>query len=264
MPVNAPGEYYRAEEKFRSAKTREDKILALEEMIRLLPRHHGSENMIAQLKSRLAKLRKEGESKKGGRREGVAKEGDAQICLVGYTNSGKSMLLSKLTNARPKVSETPYTTVKPEIGMMDYDGIKIQIVEIPSTFEPEYVSITRNSDLVILVSKGDDIRQLEGFLEDKYIRTKHIIINPKEESPESIKSKIWKVLDLMIVYTKKKNEVSPMALKTGSSVRDFAQRIHKDFIRNFRFARVFRRSREIKAGLNYILQDRDVVEIYTK
>jgi hypothetical protein len=61
MPVNAPAEYFKAEEKFHSSKTREEKIAALEEMIRLLPRHHGSENMIAQLKSRLSKMKKEGD-----------------------------------------------------------------------------------------------------------------------------------------------------------------------------------------------------------
>ncbi len=53
MPVNAPIEYYKAEEKYRLAKTRDEKIRYLEEMIRLLPRHHGSEKMLAQLKKRL-------------------------------------------------------------------------------------------------------------------------------------------------------------------------------------------------------------------
>ena len=135
MPVNAPMEYYKAEEKFKSAKSKDDKIAALEEMIRLLPRHHGSENAHAQLTSRLSKLKKESE-KKGARRLGIKKEGDAQICLIGLANAGKSTLLSKLTDAKPKISVTPYTTTKPEIGMMDYKGIKVQLVEIPSTFDP--------------------------------------------------------------------------------------------------------------------------------
>ncbi len=92
MPVNAPFEYYRAEEKFKSAKTKEEKIAALEEMVRMMPRHHGSENALAQLKSRLAKLRKEGE-RKGSKKTGIKKEGEAQVCLIGFANSGKSWLL---------------------------------------------------------------------------------------------------------------------------------------------------------------------------
>ena len=161
MPVNAPVEYFKAEDRFRSAKSREEKIAALEEMIRLLPRHHGSENAHAQLRSKLAKLKKE-TKKKGGTKTSIAKEGEAQVCLIGYTKSGKSWLLSKLTHAKPKISETPFTTTKPEVGMMDYEGVKIQIVEIPSTFEPEHLSIARSCDLVVLVSKGEDIKKLEN------------------------------------------------------------------------------------------------------
>ncbi|HLC77379.1 MAG TPA: GTP-binding protein, partial [archaeon] len=64
MPVNAPREYYVAEEHFHKAKSKEEKIAALEEMLRLMPRHHGSENALAQLKARLAKMKK-GSDKKG-------------------------------------------------------------------------------------------------------------------------------------------------------------------------------------------------------
>src|SRR3989338_9289658 len=134
MPVNAPYEYYKAEEKFKSAKSKAEKIAALEEMLRLMPRHHGSENVLAQLKARLSKLRKESDKKGGGRRAGVKKEGDAQVCIIGLANTGKSTLLAKLTEAKPKIAQAPYTTTRPEVGMMDYKGIKVQLVEIPSTF----------------------------------------------------------------------------------------------------------------------------------
>lgn len=265
MPVNAPAEYFRAEDRFHAAKSRDEKIAALEEMIRLLPRHHGSENAHAQLRAKLAKLKKE-PAKKGARRAAVVKEGEAQVCLVGYTKSGKSWLLSKLTSAKPKISETPYTTTAPEIGMMDYEGVKVQIVEIPSTFEPEHMSIARSCDLVVLISKGEDINQLEGFLKDNFIRTSHILVNPRLEEIGDIREKIWKALGLIIVYTKK--ERSPMALKKNAAVRDFAQRIHKDFVKNFRFARVWRKNRggtrEIQAGLDYRLENKDVVELHAK
>lgn len=269
MPVNAPIEYFRAEDRFRSAKGKEGKIAALEEMIRLLPKHHGSENAHAQLKSKLAKLRKE-TKKKGGTKTSIAKEGEAQVCLIGYTKSGKSWLLSKLTHARPKISETPFTTTRPEIGMMDYEGVKIQIVEIPSTFEPEHLSIARSCDLVVLVSKGEDIKKLEELMDKNFLRTKYIFINPRLERIEQVREKIWESLELMLVYTKKREtgKIFPMALKKNSTVRDFAARIHKDFLKNFRFARILRKqndkTREIKAGLNYKLHERDIVELFTK
>jgi hypothetical protein len=266
MPVNAPPEYYRAEEKFRNAKTKEEKIAALEEMIRLMPKHHGSEAALAQLKSRLAKLRKESAARGGrggGHASAIVKEGDAQVCLIGLTNSGKSYLLRELTDAEPEVAEHPYTTTKPEIGMMDYKGIKVQLVEIPSTFLPEYMAIARTSDRIALVIKDEnDKEKLLQLLESNFVRSKSLFVNPWTEQPEQIKERIWHSLGLIIVYSKKTN--TPMALHAGSTVKEFALRIHKDFVKNFRFARVWRNNRQTQAGLEYRLEDSDVVEIYTK
>jgi len=264
MPVNAPAEYFHAEEKFHSAKTKEEKIAALEEMIRLLPRHHGSENAIAQLKSRLAKLKKETAGrKKGGHAFSIAKEGEAQVCFIGFTNSGKSFLLSKLTDAKPAIADHPYTTTKPEIGMMDYKGVKIQIIEIPSTFEPQYFSIARTSDAIILIARHEkEEEELKKLLQDNFIRVRFTVVNPWSETTDHIKEKIWHLLDFMIVYSKKTK--TPMALHAGSTVKHFAQRIHKDFVRNFRFARISRGNRIIQAGLDYKLQDNDIVDIHTK
>jgi ribosome-interacting GTPase 1 len=260
MPVNAPAEYFKAEEKFKSARNKEEKIAALEEMIRLLPRHHGSENAHAQLKSRLAKLRKESE-KKGARKVGVSKEGDAQVCLLGFTNSGKSSLLAGLTNAKPVISEHEYTTTKPEIGMMDYSGIKIQLIEIPSTFDSEYLSIARSAELIVLVIRNaEERKKIKKLVEDNFIRTKAIFVNPFKEELAAIKKNIWAALGLIIVYTKKAK--TPMALPRNSTVRDFALRIHKDFVKNFRFARLWRGNRMIQAGLKYRLEENDVVEVH--
>ena len=261
MPVNAPAEYFKAEEHFKSAKTREERILALEEMIRLLPRHHGSEKALAQLKSRLAKLKKEAPSKGGAHKEGIKKEGEAQICIVGLTNSGKSWLLSKLTKAEPKISESAYTTTKPFLGTMDYNGIKLQLVEIPSTFLPEYMSIARNSDAIMIAYRNEtDKERMKEIMEANYIRQKHVFINPWKDDIQDTRKNIWNLLGLIIVYAKKSG--SPMALKTGSTVRDFAERVHKDFIKNFRFARIVRGDKLIQAGLKYKLVDVDVVEIH--
>lgn len=271
MPVNAPAEYFKAEEKFKSAKSKEEKIAALEEMIRLLPKHHGSENAHAQLKARLAKLKKETE-KKGGHRAGIKKGGDAQICIIGLANSGKSTMLAKLTDAKPKISATPYTTTRPEIGMMDYKGIKVQLVEIPSTFDPEYMSIARSADAIIIVANNEKEQEIiERVLENNYIRHKAVVVNADEDRNE-LKEKIWSLLGLIIVYSKKTEwndakgvkQATPMSLQPNSTVKDFAERIHKDFVTNFRFARITRNGRIMQAGLNYRLQDGDVIELHVK
>ncbi|MBI4018169.1 MAG: TGS domain-containing protein [Candidatus Aenigmarchaeota archaeon] len=264
MPVNAPAEYFAAENRFQSAKSREERIAALEEMIRLLPKHHGSEQMHAQLKSKLAKLKKEAPAgRKGARKAGIAKEGEAQVCLIGLTNSGKSALIAALTQARPQVSHHPYTTTRPEVGMLDYRGVKIQLVEIPATFEPEYLSMVRSSDAVAVVARNpEELKQTEKILADNFVRIKSVAVNPWKESAAEIKERIWRLLGFIITYSKKTG--TPMALPRGATVRDFAERIHKDFVRNFRFARLLRSGMAKQVGLDYVLEDGDVVDIHTK
>ncbi len=278
MPVNPPAEYYLAEEKFRNAKSKEDKIIAMEEMIRQMPKHHGSEKALADLKSKLSKLKKEAASSKKGKgssKFSVHKEGEAQVCLIGFTNSGKSWLLNKLTRSKAVVSGHPYTTTKPEVGMMDYKGVKIQVVEIPATFEREHIAIARTAELIVLVvgEAGEELK-LEGILKGNFIATMRIEANPWKESPDEIKQNIWEALAMMIVYTKKKvhNDskgpaTSPMAMPVGGTVRDFTQRIHRDFERNFRFARVWttdKKGRQLikQVGLDYKLKNNDIVELY--
>ncbi|MBI5060740.1 MAG: TGS domain-containing protein [Candidatus Aenigmarchaeota archaeon] len=271
MPVNPPQEYYIAEQKYLSARSVEEKIACLEEMIRLMPKHHGSETALAQLKSRLAKLKRDSAKKKPGRKAGIAKEGEAQVCLMGFTNSGKSFLLKKLTGAKPEIAEHPYTTIKPEVGMMDYNGIKIQIVELPSTFQPEFMSIARTADAIALLCRDEEEKnELLNILKSNFIRSPVIAVDALRESLDSIKTEIWRVLGLIIVYTKAGKKLSPMALPIKSTVKDFAMRIHKDFIKNFRFARLLRtisgsqQIRNMQVGLDYTLQDGDIVELHTK
>src|SRR3990170_363712 len=103
MPANLTPEYRRAEQQFRSAKTTEDKIAALEEMLRVIPKHKGTDGLQGDLKARLAKLRKQ-PAKKGARASHshmVPREGAGQVALVGPPNTGKSALLAALTHASP-------------------------------------------------------------------------------------------------------------------------------------------------------------------
>lgn len=269
IPINATVDYYKAEEKYNQARTRIEKIAALEEMIREIPKHKGTENTLAQLKSKLSKLKSQ-TSKKGQRKEGIKKEGYAQVCILSMPNIGKSTLMKNITNAEPEVGDYPYTTFKPELGAMDYKGIKIQIIEIPSSFEPEYLSITRTADLVVLLyNDKKDLDELLKICDKNLIKTKKIQLQ-RFTDPEKIKQDIWSALNLIIVYTRdrmKKKADKPMALKKGSSIEDFAKEIHKDFVKDFKFAKIWRKNDDVnekQVGLKYILKDEDVVEIYTK
>ena len=168
MPINAGYEYVNAEKVYLNAKTLDEKIVALEEMIRVSPKHKGSKNLLAELRTRLKKLtEKKEKSKKVGKStfKSIKKEG-YQVALVGLPNSGKSSLLAKLTNARPKISELPFTTKSPELGTMDYNGAKAQIVDLPSIGSESFdIGTVNTADcLVLVVQKLEDKEKIEPLL----------------------------------------------------------------------------------------------------
>lgn len=274
MPVNAPVEYYKAEEAYKSARTREEKIKYLEEMIRLLPKHKSSENVLAQLRSRLAKLKKQKETKVGRQTFSIKKEGVGQVCLIGLSNSGKSTLLKQLTGVDVEIAEFPYTTIKPEVGMMRYEDVWIQIIEIPSTFDPQWMGIAHSADLIIRVVDGDgnidgQRKELNEVLKKFRIKTKAIkVITKRPINLEKLKSEIWNNLDVIRVYTKtqgKSAEKKPIVMKKGSTVKDAVKEIHKEFLKHFRFVRIWGKSVKFDGttvGLEHVLEDGDIIQIF--
>jgi len=268
MPTNVTVEYTKAQGKYLNAKTKEEKIAALEDMLSAVPDHKGTENLRKELKQRLAKLRQQKESKASRKSIMIPKEGDAQVCILGLTQSGKSTLLSKLTNARPKISEHPFTTTKPQIGTFEFEGVKIQMIEIPSSFRSVFMSIVQSSDGIILIYRNnDDLNQLKDILANFRIRRPFVEIK-KDDDVERIKNSVWNMLGLIRIYCKepgKKPEKKALVLKKNSTVEDAAKKIHKDFIKYFKFARVWGSSKYPgeKVGSDYTLRDKDILEIHT-
>lgn len=270
MPTNVTVEYVKAQQKYLDAKTKEEKIAALEEMISAAPAHKGGENLRKELKQRLSKLKQKTEAKASRKTITIPKEGDAQVCILGLTQSGKSTLLSKLTNAKPEISDHTYTTTHPEVGTCDYGGVKIQLIEIPSNFKPVFMSIAQSSDGLILLYKNENEKEeLKEILSNLKIRKTFIEVS-REERPEEIKEKIWKNLDLIRVYCKepgRKPEKKPLVLKKGSTVFDVASKLHRDFIKYFKFARVWGKSAKHigqSFGFDHKLEDGDIVEFHKK
>ena len=269
--TNQSPAYQRAHGRFLSAQTDEERLEALEEMIRECPKHKSSENMLSNLKTRYKKLKEKIEKgKKSGKssKTGIKKE-DMQAVIIGLTNTGKSSLLALLTNASPSISEFQFTTNEPAIGIMDYQGVGIQLIENPPV-ESEYhdKGLTNSADtLLIMVTKIEQIEKVEKHLEkahgkkiivfnktdtlsekekrkisatlaSKYSKKyKFVLISAKtNENIEELKNKIFQSFDKIRVYTKEPGKDMkeaksrrPIILSPGSSVKEVAEKILKGF-----------------------------------
>ena len=104
-----------------------------------MPKHKATDKLQADLKSRIAKLRKQPKKKTGSRTfsHHIPREGAAQIALVGPANAGKSSLLRSLTHAKPEIAEYPFTTREATAGMMPFEDIGFQLVDLHGLFSQQ-------------------------------------------------------------------------------------------------------------------------------
>jgi len=173
MPANLTQQYLKAEQRYKAAGTDEERLDALEEMLREIPKHKGTEHLQADLKKRRSKLKAaiEGGGKKGGTKHvdvfHVPKSGAGQIALVGMPNAGKSAILAALTNAPVHVAEFPFATDKPVPGMAKFEDVPIQLVDAPpitADFAPPgLVNTYRSADMLAIVIDlaGSVLEQME-------------------------------------------------------------------------------------------------------
>lgn len=162
MAANLTLQYYKAEEVYRKARTTPEKIDALLEMLRVIPKHKGTDHLQGALKAKLRETRQayaqELKTPKGGRSSKLPRQGCATVVVIGGPNSGKSQLVASLSNAAPKVAPYPYTTQEPTTGMVDFDGVRIQFVDTPpvagNLVEPYLVDFVRTADLVLCCFDG--------------------------------------------------------------------------------------------------------------
>ena len=182
MPANLPPSYFEAEKRYREAKAPAEGIAALEEMLAIMPKHKGTDKLKADLRRRISKLKsKQQQKKKLGRRDRsytIEREGVGQAVLLGTPNVGKSALVAALTNADPPVADFPHSTWKPTPGMMYFENVQIQLIDMPPVSkehtEPWLLDIARRADIILVVVnvQTDPMQQLEetvSFLKDNRI-----------------------------------------------------------------------------------------------
>lgn len=160
MPTNVTPEFKRAKEAFQAARDPAERLTCLKEMLRTVPKHKGTEHLQADIKTRIKELTDElaGPRKKGARTGPavtVRPEGAAQVALVGPPNTGKTSLHVRLTGSHAEVGPYPHTTREPLPGMLAYEDIHFQLVDLPpisaSFMEPWFPNSLQPAHAALLV-----------------------------------------------------------------------------------------------------------------
>ena len=198
MPANLPPQYYELEREYNAERDPREKLRLAQELLRIMPKHKGTDKLQAEMKAKISRLRKEIEGGGGGKgaarqttaKDHIEKEGAGQVILIGAPNCGKSSLVDTLTGAEPEVADYPYTTREPLPGMMVFETVQIQLIDTPpispDLYENYLSGLVRNADLVVLVCdlEAGTMRQDLQFIIDT-LREKRIILQAEvAEEPE--------------------------------------------------------------------------------
>jgi len=291
MPTNASFEYVKSQQEYFKARTTVEKLAALKKMLTTAPKHKSAEKLNLQLKRRLAEIKKdiEKEKKAGkGKSFAIKKEGAATVAFIGVGDSGKSRLFAQLSNSEYK--ENLYGI---QMRMIPFQNVWIQGLDLPGFYAGfaespqagQVFGLIRTSDLIILVVKAEsDVKVIEQEMKKANIvlgATKkqdfattnlpYVQVRVHAEIPkrwlEELKIDIWHKIGKIRVQTKTKVGIAPkpVVLHYYSNVKALAETIHKDFLRKFKYAKVWGPSAAFpgqQVGLSHKLKDTDVVEIY--
>jgi ribosome-interacting GTPase 1 len=191
VPANLTPDYLAAEREYKAAQTHAERVESLERMLAALPKHKGTEKLQADLKRRK-------ESQKKGAAHGtpfyvVEREGAGQVALAGPANSGKSSLVRALTHAEPEVADYPFTTHFPVPGMMRYENVQIQLVDLPpvsAEFTEVWLpqAIRHATSAVLVVDPGDagvldEIGYIEQTLDSWHVARPKLLAANKADRP---------------------------------------------------------------------------------
>lgn len=191
MPANLPHDAKAKWNEVTLTRNPEDRLRLMGEFVSLVPKHKGTEKLLRHVKRQMAQLRDEIEEKKqqakrgGGPSYYVQKQGAAQVAVVGPPNVGRSSLLRAVTNSSVEVTSWPWGTTWPTPGMLPYQDIQFQLVEVPPIVEGSSegraegfmnLASARNADaIIIVVDLHDDpvgnYRMVAGELENARILT---------------------------------------------------------------------------------------------
>ncbi len=160
----------------------EEQIREIEDELRNTKYNKATSLHIGRLKAKMAKLKDEAVAramKSSGTKEGysVKKSGDGTVVLVGFPSVGKSTLLNQLTGTESETADYAFTTLTVIPGLMEYNGAKIQILDIPGLIAgaamgkgrgKEVIAVVRTADLIIILGDVFNDRHIDVLVRELY------------------------------------------------------------------------------------------------
>jgi GTPase len=168
----------------------------------------------------------------------------ADVGLVGYPNAGKSTLLSKLSNARPKIASYPFTTLEPYLGIVQDEYKRFVLADLPGLIEGAHLGkglghkFLRHTERTRVILHVVD---MSGYDDKDPIKNFHAINKELEEYGEILKDKIQIVAANKIdiegtekslesftkKITKEGYKVIPVSGETGEGLEELKKELFK-------------------------------------
>ena len=166
----------------------------------------------------------------------------ADVGIIGYPNAGKSTLISKISSARPKIANYPFTTKEPNLGVVKVHDDSIVVADIPGLIEGAHKGrglghkFLRHVERTRLLMHLVDISAFEGrdpcedyvslnqeleLYSQALAKTPQVIVLNKMDMPSSADNlKKFKA-------RLKKKKVFPISALTGEGLKELLTELHK-------------------------------------
>ena len=125
----------------------------------------------------------------------------ADVGLIGFPNAGKSSFLTISTKARPKIADYPFTTLKPNLGVVQFDDKEIVIADIPGLIQGAHKGVGLGDKFLKHVERCKSLLHIIDINEDDLVNKYKIIREELKQYSEKLTKKkeivVFNKIDLL-------------------------------------------------------------------